>query len=80
MVRVSETRRAEIRRFYRMARLAVDKTQLQVETLARLDAGKFWKIENGVVFPSQEERSRISKVLKINEADIPSEHVEARAS
>lgn len=77
---VSEARRAAIRRFYRSARIAVDKTQMQVETLARLNAGQFWKIENGFTFPDKTERERLAKVLKVNEADLPSEQVEAKAS
>lgn len=77
---VSEARRAAIRRFYKSARFAVDKTQIEVEALARLNAGQFWKIENGFSFPEGKERERLAKALKINEADIPSEHVEAKAS
>ena len=77
---MSETRRAAIRRTYRMLRLAADKTQLQVETWARLDSGRYWKIENGVVFPSLYERKAIARVLKVNEAELPSEQVMERAS
>lgn len=80
VVMVSETRRAAIRRTYRMLRLAVEKTQIQVESLARLDAGKFWKIENGFVFPSTEERARIARVLKVSESELPHELAEAKAS
>ena len=77
---VSETRRAAIRRFYKQARVAVDKTQLEVESLARLNAGQFWKIENGFSFPDEDERPRLAKVLKVNEADLPAAHAEAKAS
>lgn len=78
---VNEKRRAEIRRFYRLARLVVERTQIEVESLARLDAGKFWKIENGLYFPDEKERPRIAKVLKVNEADLPSaEQPVAKAS
>lgn len=77
---VSETRRAAIRRFYKSARIAVDRTQIEVETLARLNAGQFWKIENGFTFPDEKERERLARVLKVNEADIPSDQVEAKAS
>lgn len=68
---VSEARRAAIRRQYRLWRASAEKTQLQVESLARLDAGKFWKIENGVYFPTDEERTRIARVLQISPTDIP---------
>lgn len=76
----SETRRAAIRRFYKSARIAVDKTQIEVETLARLNAGQFWKIENGFSFPDDKERERLAKVLRVADADIPAEHLEAKAS
>lgn len=77
---VSEARRAAIRRFYRMRRTDVGKTQLQVQSLARLDAGKVWRIENGFCFPDDKERERLARVLKCNEADLPTERVEAKAS
>lgn len=77
---VGEARRQVIRRQYRLWRAAVEKTQLQVETLARLDAGRYWKIENGVVFPTADERKAIARVLRINEADLPSLEMEAKAS
>lgn len=77
---MSEGKRAEIRRFYKMARTAVDKTQLEVEMLARLNAGQFWRIENGFAFPDEDERPRLAKVLKVNEADLPSENTVAKAS
>ena len=77
---VSETRRAAIRRFYKQARFAVDKIQLEVEALARLNSGQFWKIENGFTFPNDKERERLAKVLKVNEADLPAEQPVAKAS
>lgn len=89
MVRLSEARRAEIRRFYRVARAAVGKrglTQGAVELAARafypeFGAGRFWRIENAETFPTPSERKALAKVLKVNEADLPSEQVaEAKAS
>lgn len=77
---VGEARRQVIRRQYRLWRAAVEKTQLQVETLARLDAGRYWKIENGVVFPTADERKAIARVLRISEEDLPSLEIEAKAS
>lgn len=76
---VSETKRALIRRFYRMRRTAIDKTQLEVEALARLDAGRYWKIENGVVFPTDSERARLARVLKCGDDELPAA-LEAKAS
>ena len=78
---ISEARRAAIRKHYRALRNEVEKTQLQVETLARLDAGRYWKIENGFVFPTDTERKALAKVLKVAESELPNEHVtEARAT
>lgn len=78
---ISEARRAAIRRHYRLLRAAVEKTQLQVQLQARLDEGRYWKIENGVVFPSPDERKRLARVLEVHDADLPAEaDVEARAS
>lgn len=77
---VGEGRRAEIRRRYRAFRVAVDKTQLEVEALARLDTGRYWKIENGIIFPTEDERDRLARVFKVSESDLPLEQVEARAS
>jgi transcriptional regulator with XRE-family HTH domain len=68
---VSETRRLVIRRFYRMRRTDIGRTQLQIEALARLEAGKFWKIENGFYFPDDDERPRLARALKCNELDLP---------
>ena len=56
-----------------MLRAAVEKTQLQVEALARLDVGRYWKIENGIIFPTDEERVRLARVLRVPDADIPSQ-------
>lgn len=63
-----------------MARTVVEKTQLEVESQARLDAGRFWKIENGVVYPTPSERKALARVLRVNEADIPAEHAEAKSA
>lgn len=79
-VMITETRRAAIRRQYRLLRAAAEKTQIQVETTARLDAGRYWKIENGFIFPSDDERKSIAKVLKVSESVLPSETQEAVAS
>lgn len=77
---VSETRRAVIRQWYRMRRLAVEKTQIEVESLAKLNAGQFWKIENGFIFPTDDERSKLAKVLRVNDAELPSEQPIARSA
>lgn len=68
---VSKVKRMEIRKQYRLWRLAADKTQLEVEALARLDAGRYWKIENGVVEPTADERKAIARVLRVEPNALP---------
>lgn len=77
---ISDTRRAAIRRHYRLLRAAAERTQIQVETMARLDTGRYWKIENGFVFPTDDERKAIARVLKVADSELPTEQLEARAS
>lgn len=77
---VSVSKRAEIRRGYRLLRTAVDKTQLEVEALARLDAGRYWKIENGIVFPTNDEATALARVLRVDISRLPVPSDEAKAS
>lgn len=76
---MSETRRAAIRRAYRLLRTHAGKTQMQVEASARLEAGRYWKIENGVVFPRDDERVKLARVLRVPESDLPAEHEQQEA-
>ncbi len=76
---VSETERAAIRRGYRMLRITAEKTQLEVEALAGLDAGRYWKIENGYVTPTGDEAKRLAYVLGIRPSKLPMPR-EAKAS
>ena len=88
VVRLTEARRAEIRKQYRIWRASVGKnglTQEATETAARkhypeFRAGAYWKIEHGLDFGTPSERKALAKVFKVNEADLPAEHVEAKAS
>lgn len=83
LVMVGQSKRAEIRRTYRMWRVAAEKTQDQVTALARLDVGRYWKIENGQVFPTDDERKAIARVLRVSPDDLPAaqqQDPEARAS
>lgn len=81
-------RRVEIRRQYRIWRTAAGKhglTQEQVEQAAReiypeFRAGAFWKIENGIDFPTPSERKAISQVLGVDADELPDERAVARAS
>ena len=83
-----ETRRAEIRKQYRIWRAAVGKnglTQEGVEQAARrvypeFGAGRFWKIENGLDYPTPSERKALARVLQVNEADLPSAEHMARTA
>ncbi len=79
---ITDAQRAAIRRHYRLLRAAAEKTQLQVQASARprLDEGRYWKIENGFVFPTDVERGAIARVLKVNPADLPGEQLVAKAS
>ena len=76
----NDAQRAAIRKHYRMLRAAAGKTQLQVQTSARLDEGRFWKIENGFVFPTDIERRSIARVLKVAPEELPAEQEVAKAS
>lgn len=73
---VSERKRHEIRRTYRLLRAALDLTQAEVEDRARQIYPEFRKksfprIETGLDFPSPTERKALAKVLKVNEAELP---------
>lgn len=68
---VSESKRAAIRKRYRVLRAAAEKTQLQVSAQARIEHGRYWKIENGVIFPTDAEREKLARVLKASPDDIP---------
>lgn len=70
---MSEMRRAAVRKQYRLFRTHVEKTQRQVEIQARLDQGRYWKIENGFVLPTDDERKAIARVLRVTEAELPNE-------
>lgn len=90
MVRLSEARRIEIRRFYRIARASVGKnglSQKAVEAAARkhypeFGAGRYWKIEKALDFPTPSERRALAKVFKVTEDDLPvaEQPLEAKAS
>lgn len=78
---VTESRRREIRRLYRMWRAAVDLNQGEVEDAVRriypeFPRGAFWRIENGQDFPTPTARKALAKVLKRAESDLPAETAE----
>ena len=85
---VSEARRTEIRKQYRLWRAAVGTsglTQAAVEEAARViypefGAGRFWKIENGLDFPTPTERKALAQVLEVDEDELPAARAVAKAS
>ena len=68
---ISAARRDAIRRTYRGMRAAADKTQMEMTALAKIEVGRYWKIENGWIWPEAEERIRIARVLRVNDTDLP---------
>ncbi len=70
---ITDAQRAAIRRHYRLLRAAAEKTQLQVQASARprLDEGRYWKIENGFVFPTDVERGAIARAKEGRGARLP---------
>lgn len=78
--------REAIRRQYRVWRAMVGLTQEQVEQAARkiypeFSTDRFWRIENGVHYPTPTERKALARVLKVAESELPAEPIqEAKAS
>jgi transcriptional regulator with XRE-family HTH domain len=68
---VGKATRDQIKKQYRIWRIAANKTQLDVQELARLDVGRYWKIENGVTAPTAYERQAIARVLKVEPSALP---------
>jgi transcriptional regulator with XRE-family HTH domain len=68
---LSKTKRGEVKRRFRLLRIAVNKTQIEVEQDAALPAGRYWKYENGVLVPEGDERKRLARALKVSPDDIP---------
>lgn len=78
---LSAARKRAIRRQYRLWRADVDLTQGQVEERARriypeFRAGSYWRIENGLNFPSPSERKALARVLKCDESALPADDAE----
>lgn len=62
--------RTLVQRRFRMLRTSVGKSQLEVEHLAELPRGKYWRIENGYDVPTPDERKRLARVLEVSEAKV----------
>lgn len=72
--------RGRRRRALRSLRATVGLSQLAVSELLGIPEKRYWRIENGYEDPSESERRKLAKALKVNDADLPFETVEARAS
>ncbi len=68
---LSKAKRDDVKRRFRMLRIAVNKTQIEVEQEAGLPAGRYWKFENAVVVPTALDRKKLSRVLKVAPEQIP---------
>lgn len=63
---VGRSRRALIRQQLRLLRTRLGKSQIDVETDAGLPRGKYWRIENGYDEPTDTERARLAKALRVS--------------
>lgn len=63
--------REEVRRRFRRLRTDADKSQVDVELDADLPRGKYWRIENGVDEPTDDELPKLALALKTKVTDIP---------
>lgn len=78
---ISAARRAAIRHQYRMLRLSAgNPSQREVEALAGIYVGRYWRIENGYDFPTDTERAELARVLNVQASELPAEREEAKAS
>jgi len=66
-----KAKRDAIRRHFRLLRIAIDKTQLEVEQEAGIAAGRYWQIENGVKLPEPDECRRLARVFRVRVGDLP---------
>lgn len=68
---LSETKRTTIRRRYKALRASTELTQLEIQALARLTKGRYWRIENGYDFPTDAERRALARALKVEPSELP---------
>lgn len=76
----NEPRRNDIKKRYRQLRAAVGEqglSQQAVEQAARaiypeFGKGRFWRIENGLDYPTPSERSALGQVLNVAADELPS--------
>lgn len=64
--------RQSLKRAFRRLRLdAGDLTQWDVEQRAKLPVGRYWKLENGLVVATPEERVQLATALRCSPEDVP---------
>lgn len=64
-------RQGSIRRSMRTLRAAVGLSQLAVATKLEMSERRYWRIENGYDDPTDLERTRLAKLLKVTEDALP---------
>lgn len=68
------------KRALKSLRATVGLSQLAVSEQIGITERHYWRIENGYDDPTDRERARLAKVLKVDESTLPFEALEARAS
>lgn len=64
-------RREQIRRALKASRATVGLSQLAVAKKLGIPERRYWQIENGYEDPSDIERVKLAKLLKVEEATLP---------
>jgi transcriptional regulator with XRE-family HTH domain len=55
-------------------------TQMDLALAAGLSRDRYWRIENGYDYPTDRERARLAKALRVTPADLGIPELTARAS
>lgn len=69
MVRASH--REHVRRQLKALRAVVGLSQRGIAATTGISESRYWRIENGYDDPTDRERSKLAKTLKVVEADLP---------
>lgn len=64
----------------RVLRAERDVTQMDLALKAGMGLTRYWKIETGYIEPSETERARLAKALRVDESDLGFPLQAARAS
>lgn len=68
------------KRSLKALRAAVGLSQLAVAEAIEITERHYWRIENGYDQPTDRERARLARVLKVAESALPFQTLEAQAS